>query len=231
MRIDAIILARGGSKGIPNKNIINFCGKPLLAWTILQSRATKLITDVWVSSDNQEILSIATKYGAKLIIRPEEISGDKDTSESAWLHALTEIEKNTEESIDYILAPQVTSPLREKEDFSLGIENIIKNKADSLLSVAEIEDHFIWEKDESEKFISVNYDYQDRKPRQQIKKRYLENGSFYITKPEILKSCNNRLGGKIAVHIMEQHKMFQIDNIEDVKLCSVVMQGYQLDKI
>ena len=231
MRIDAIILARGGSKVIPNKNIINFCGKPLLAWTILQSRATKLITDVWVSSDNQEILSIATKYGAKLIIRPEEISGDKDTSESAWLHALTEIEKNTEESIDYILAPQVTSPLREKEDFSLGIENIIKNKADSLLSVAEIEDHFIWEKDESEKFISVNYDYQDRKPRQQIKKRYLENGSFYITKPEILKSCNNRLGGKIAVHIMEQHKMFQIDNIEDVKLCSVVMQGYQLDKI
>jgi len=56
-----------------------------------------------------------------------------------------------------------------------------------LLSVAEVEDHFIWEKDESEKFISVNYDYLDRKPRQQIKKRYLENGSFYITKPEVLK--------------------------------------------
>ena len=231
MRIDAIILARGGSKGIPNKNIINFCGKPLLAWTILQSRATKLITDVWVSSDNQEILSIATKYGAKLIIRPEEISGDKDTSESAWLHALTEIEKNTEESIDYILAPQVTSPLREKEDFSLGIENIIKNKADSLLSVAEIEDHFIWEEDESEQLVSVNYNYKDRKPRQQIKKRYLENGSFYITRPDILKKGNNRLGGKIAVYIMEQYKMFQIDNIEDVKLCSVVMQGYNLDKI
>jgi CMP-N,N'-diacetyllegionaminic acid synthase len=231
MRIDAVILARGGSKGIPNKNIIDFCGKPLLAWTILQAHATKAITDVWVSSDSQQIINIAAKYGAKSVIRPENISGDKDTSESAWLHAINEIKKITEESNDYIITPQVTSPLRGKDDLALGIENIIKNEADSLLSVVEIEDHFIWEKDENKKLISVNYDYNDRKPRQQIKKRYLENGSFYITKPEILINYNNRLGGNIAIHIMEQYKMFQIDNIEDVKLCSVIMRGYQLDKI
>ncbi len=231
MRIDAIILARGGSKGILNKNIIDFCGKPLLAWTILQASAVNYVTDVWVSSDSKKILDIASKYGAKPILRPGAISGDRDTSESAWIHALNQIEVIVKRPADYVLLPQVTSPLRRDDDFTLGIEKIIKNKADSLLSVAEIEDHFIWEKDVFEKFISVNYDYQDRNLRQQIKTRYLENGSFYIVKPEILRKFNNRLGGKIATHIMGQYKAFQIDNIEDVRLCSVIMKGYNLDKI
>ena len=91
--IVAIIPARGGSKGILNKNIIDFCGKPLIAWTIEQCLYSKYISDVWVSSDSQEILNVAEKYGAKIISRPNGISGDLASSESAWKHAIETIQE------------------------------------------------------------------------------------------------------------------------------------------
>ena len=232
MRVSSIILARGGSKGIPKKNLLNFCGKPLLAWTVLQSLAADKVSDTWVSSDSQEILDIADQYGANSIKRPPEISGDTISSESAWLHAIEFIE-NQQKSvpIDYVLAPQVTSPLREATDFSNAITQIIVEKSDTLLSVGEIEDFFIWAKNEGENPVSVNYDYKKRKLRQQIENRYLENGSFYIFSPQFLKVNNNRLGGQMSLYEMERYKIFQIDNIEDVELTSVIMKGYRLDKI
>ena len=232
MRVTCIILARGGSKGIPKKNIINFCGKPLIAWTIIQALATKEVSDVWVSSDSQEILEISKQYGAKSIVRPDEISGDTESSESAWLHAINYIEgQEKARNIEYILAPQVTSPLRNSIDFSNAIKQILIEDSDSLLSVVEIEDFFIWK--ESGKNIpeSVNYDYSCRKPRQQIENRFLENGSFYIFKPQLLMDKNNRIGGKISLFKMDRFKMFQIDNYEDIKLSSVIMSGFGLDKI
>ena len=232
MRVSSIILARGGSKGIPKKNIINFCGKPLLAWTILQSLATDTVSDVWVSSDSQDILDIAEQYGAKSIKRPIEISGDMESSESAWLHAIEYIESlQNHGKIDYVLAPQVTSPLREVSDFSNSITQLLHEGADALLSVAEVEDFFIWKKNIGGNPESVNYDYHDRKPRQQIENRYLENGSFYIFKPDFLKKYNNRLGGKKSLYLMDRYKMFQIDNQEDIKLASVIMEGYGLDNL
>jgi len=72
----AIIPARGGSKGIPRKNLVDLCGKPLLAWSILQARAARRIDSVWLSSDDAEILSVAERYGARPIVRPALISGD-----------------------------------------------------------------------------------------------------------------------------------------------------------
>jgi len=232
MRISSIILARGGSKGIPKKNLIDFCGKPLLAWTILQSLATDEVSDVWVSSDSQEILDVAVQYGANPIKRPDDISGDTESSESAWLHAIDFIESlENSDDVDYVLAPQVTSPLRGRLDFSESIKQLLVDKSDTLLSVAEIEDFFIWKKDAENNPESVNYNYHDRKPRQQIENRYLENGSFYIFSPSFLRENINRLGGKISLYVMDRYKMFQIDNQEDVELSSVIMKGYGLDKI
>ena len=231
MRVSCIILARGGSKGIPKKNIIDFCGKPLIAWTILQALDAQEVTDVWVSSDSNEILEIAKYYGANTIVRPEKISGDAEPSESAWLHAIDFIGQQSEHSIDYVLAPQVTSPLRHAADFSDAISQIKADGADSLFSVAEIEDFFIWKESGKNSPESVNYDYSCRKPRQQIENRFLENGSFYIFKPQLLKDKNNRIGGKISLFKMDRFKMFQIDNYEDIKLSSVIMSGFGLDKI
>jgi CMP-N,N'-diacetyllegionaminic acid synthase len=109
MIVDTIVLARGGSKGIPRKNIIDFCGKPLLAWTIEQCIASKFVLDVWVSSDSYEILEVAESYNAKTLLRPDDISNDYSTSEAAWLHAVDHIEKNNR-SIDLVLAPQAYPP-------------------------------------------------------------------------------------------------------------------------
>jgi len=230
MRVSCIILARGGSKGIPKKNIIDFCGKPLIAWTILQASKAEGVSDIWVSSDSDEILKVAKQYGAKTIVRPKEISGDLDSSESAWLHAVNFIEQKSDCKIDYVLAPQVTSPIRHPKDFSDAIQQIRQEKSDSLLSVAEIEDFFIWKK-ECGHANSVNYNYKNRKPRQQIDKTYLENGSFYLFKPQLLRDENNRLGGDVSLFKMDRYKMFQIDNIEDIELSSVVMKGFGLDSL
>ena len=110
--IDAIILARGGSKGIPKKNLKLFCGKPLIAWTILQAKLSKKISNVYVSSDSSEILNISKKYGAKVIKRPSNISGDKAKSESAILHALKVLGSNQKGIV--MLEP--TAPLRSPKD-------------------------------------------------------------------------------------------------------------------
>jgi len=230
MRVSCIIIARGGSKGIPDKNIVKFCGKPLLAWSVLQAINCELVSDVWISSDSKKILEIGEYYGAEPIVRPAEIAGDTSTSEEAWIHAVNHINQTDGVSdIDYVLTPQVTSPLRESSDFSGAIRLIEKDSSDSLLSVAEIEDFFIWKTDEQGGSESVNYDFKNRKPRQQIDKRYLENGSFYLFKPELLLNNGNRLGGRISMFVMDRYKMFQIDNPEDIDLCKVMMRGYGLD--
>jgi CMP-N,N'-diacetyllegionaminic acid synthase len=226
--IVAIIPARGGSKGIPNKNTIDFCGKPLIVWTIQQCLSSKYISDVWVSSDSQEILNVSEKYGAKIIKRPGNISGDSASSESAWKHAIEMIQKDS--NIDLVFAPQVTSPLREVKDIDGAIEKMVDSNADSLLSTVEIEDFFIWKQGKEDAPESVNYDYKNRKPRQEIEKKYLENGSFYIFKPQLLKDSNNRLGGRVLLYKMDKYKMFQIDNDEDIELSTIIMKGFGLDK-
>jgi N-acylneuraminate cytidylyltransferase len=217
-KIIAIILARGGSKGIPKKNIINFVGKPLLAWSIEDVKHSSLIDAVYVSTDNEEIAGVAKKYGAKVIWRPKDISGDFSPSEEALKHALKEIHKKDFNRIDYVVFLQATSPLRDPEDIESAIKKIISKKADSLFSGAEIGDFLIWTR-EGNKLKSLNYDYKNRKRRQDFKEQFVENGSMYIFKPEILFKNNNRLGGKIIVSEMEFWKSFEIDNMEDLKFC------------
>lgn len=225
----AVIPARGGSKGIPRKNLITFCGKPLLVWSILQARACRAVHSVWVSSDDEEILNIAVQAGARPIMRPVEISGDEASSESAWLHALDVIESEGL-TVDRIVGMQATSPIRESSDISNALAQFERDGLDSMLSCCEIEDFFMWRYGSDGQPAGVNHDYRNRRRRQIIEKRYLENGSFYIFKPNILRTYNNRLGGKIGLFVMEKYKMFQIDNPQDLTLCEVIMRGYGLDK-
>tara|TARA_B110001450_G_scaffold252654_2_gene274810 strand:- start:125 stop:820 length:696 start_codon:yes stop_codon:yes gene_type:complete len=227
-KIIAIIPAREGSQGIKNKNIIDICGKPLIAWSILHANQAKEIDSVWVTSDGDDILDIAMQYGAKAIKRPKNLSSSTASSESAWIHAVNEVEKEIGE-VEAVIGMQPTSPIREAVDLSNAVNFFYENNFDSLLTVSEIEDYFIWEESNNGPK-ALNYNEGNRMPRQEIKKSFLENGSFYIFKPKLLKDLNNRLGGKIGMHIMDKHKMFQIDNYEDIKLCESVMRGYGLDK-
>ncbi|MBI1829465.1 MAG: acylneuraminate cytidylyltransferase family protein [Thaumarchaeota archaeon] len=221
-----MILARGGSKGIPNKNIVNFCGKPLLVWSIEQAKKTKGISSVWVSSDSDKILEIARQNGANTILRPESLAGDTSTGESGWLHGLDEIEKK--EKIDTVIALQATSPLRESTDMERALNDFGKGQYDSMFSCVELKDFFIWRKIPDGNYASFNYDYLNRKRRQDITEQFVENGSFYIFKPAILRNLQNRLGGKIGISRMEFWKMFEIDSMEDLELCEILMNHYLL---
>lgn len=222
----AIIPARGGSKGIPGKNTLLVAGKPLLAWSIEHALRSAMIDSVWVTSDSLEILDIANAHGAKTILRPAEISGDKSTSEEAWIHAVNEIKLSIE--VDLVVCMQPTSPVRGRNDLDEAIAKYHSEKFDSLLSVTQIEDYFEWRMGESGAE-SINYDYSNRKRRQDIEVKYLENGSFYIVSPELLFKNKNRLGGCVGFYEQEKYKMYQIDNIEDVALCEAILNGYGLN--
>lgn len=229
MKISAIILARGGSKGLPNKNILKFCGKPLISWTI-ENCFNAGINSVWVSSDSEAILEISENSGAQVLKRPGDLSNDNSTSEEAWLHAVNHIEALQNKTIDLVFAPQVTSPLRETKDITNAIKIIDEKKLDSLFSSSVVEDLFFWQKDGKGTLESVNYDWKNRKRRQEISKKFVENGSFYFFKPNILRSTNNRFGGKIGLVEMESWKMFEIDSYEDFKMCSALMNEFLIKK-
>ena len=220
----AVIAARGGSKGIPHKNLLDLCGKPLIAWTVEQARAARGVDVVAVSSDSDKILQAAEAAGAVGVRRLDDISGDLASSESAWLHALNAIDERMGR-FERIVALQATSPIREPDDIEKALATFDREQLDSLLSVCEVEDYFNWRIGASGPE-PINYDFRNRRMRQQIEKRYLENGSFYVLIPSLLREQNNRLGGKIGFHVMERHKMFQIDRPEDVKLCGAIMRSY-----
>lgn len=221
----AVIPARGGSSGIPKKNILNLCGKPLIGWSIEHARKARMIDSVWVSSDSSEILGIARRFGAEIIERPAELSNDNATSESAWLHALDVIEAQGIE-VDLIVAMQATSPLREPLDLDNALAKFKQEDLDSLFSCCEVEDFFVWKLQQDGRPSGVNHDYKNRQRRQNLEKRYLENGSFYVFTPHVLRTLNNRLGGRIGIYVMEKYKMFQIDNPQDIVLCEIIMRGY-----
>jgi len=217
-KIVSIILARGGSKGIPNKNIIDVGGKPLIVWSIEQSIGSNLVSETYVSSDSDEILNIATKYGAKPIKRPDELALDTSTSEDALEHALDIIGE-----VDLVVFLQPTSPLRCVEDINHAITMLVNNNYDSLFSAARLEDYCIWEEN-GFGLISVNFDYKNRERRQVKKPQYLENGSIYVFKPSVLSENNNRLGGKIGIYIMDFWKSYEIDKKGDIEICEFYLK-------
>lgn len=224
-RIVAIIPARGGSKGIPRKNLIELCGKPLVAWSVLQASGAAAIESVWVTSDSDEILEVSRAFGAKGVRRPAEIAGDDATSEAAWLHALDVIEREGG-PVDAIVGLQPTSPIREAGDLQGAVEHFREAGLDSLFSSCEIDDFFIWRREADGRLDGTNHDWRRRERRQQIERKYLENGSFYVFKTSLLRATNNRLGGRIGTFAMAKHKMFQIDAIGDIQLCEAIMRGY-----
>ena len=220
MKIVAIIPARGGSKGIPNKNVKNFYGKPLMTWTIEQALNSKLIQETYITSDSHQILSIADDIGVQTILRPKELSDDGASSESAILHALDSIKNQP----DLIVFLQVTSPLRKKDDIDCAIQKLFDDKADSLLSLCSSKE-FIWEKSDK-RYLPITYDMTNRCDHRNLKSIYYENGSIYIFKPEILKKYNNRLGGKISAYIMESWQKADIDDQDSFDYCLLQFKKY-----
>ena len=227
--IIAIIPARGGSKGIPRKNLIGFCGKPLIAWSIEQAKNSKYIEDVYVSSDDKEILEVSQRFGAKVIPRPKELAADTSSSEDALLHAISYVQDIDNKKNDGVVFLQSTSPIRTNEDIDNAITLFLDSNADSLFSAAMLEDFCVWGK-QAGTLKSITYDYKNRQRRQETEKYYLENGSIYIFKPEVLKKFQNRLGGKIVIYPMPMWQSYEIDTAEDIEICEYFMSKRNLKK-
>lgn len=126
-KVLCIIPARGGSRGIPKKNIIDFDSRPLLCWSIAQAQASKYIDKIVVSSDSEEILDVARNAGACTIKRPPGISGDHATTEDTLRHCLWHYD-----DYDIVVLLQATSPLREPKDIDKAIEKLVHSGCDSV---------------------------------------------------------------------------------------------------
>jgi N-acylneuraminate cytidylyltransferase len=209
----AIIPARGGSKGIPRKNVLPMGGKPLLAWTIEAARAARRVDRVIVSTDSAEIAAVARELGAEVLDRPAALSGDEASSESALLHALDHLRDFQGYEPDLVVFLQATSPLRHLDDVGAAIDTLEREGADSLFSACPAHG-FVWRLHEG-RLSSLTYDYRSRPRRQDIGEDLIENGSIYVFKPKILRECRNRLGGKVAVYRMDPFDSFQIDEPGD----------------
>jgi len=226
LKIIAIIPARGGSKGIPRKNVYLVAGKPLLAHSIEHALQTHAITRTIVSTDDDEIGTIASDYGAEVVWRPSDISGDSASSESALLHVLNHLQEVESYTPDLVVFLQATSPIRLKDDVKKAIEQFIIEDVDSMLSVNTFH-VFVWRKDFSG-VKALNYDSRYRPLRQNKPDDYIENGSFYIFKPWVLRQYNNRLGGKIALyHMQDMRSFFAVDEPGDIEIIEALMRHHQ----
>lgn len=225
-KVVAIILARGGSKGIPKKNILHFAGHPLVAWSILQAKIANNIDEVYVSSDSEEILKIANEYGAKTIKRPEEFATDSAKSEDAIIHALNVLD----DEYEIVIMLEPTAPLRNPEDLGNAVKMFRDKNWDSCFSGATLQDFLIWKKDKNGELISVNYDFKNQGPRQMREPDYVENGAIYMFKPKIMTEEKNRFGGKIGIFPNHFWQSFEIDEPDDWDFVELVFNKYLLQK-
>ena len=207
-KITAFIPARGGSKGIPEKNIKEFAGKPLVVHSIEYALNCSQIDEVVVSTDDDKIAKIARKAGAEIVKRPPELSTDQATTESAIHHFVNKFNNKP----DIIVLLQPTSPYRPKGSLENAITHFTENGFDSLLSITPTHRFFWRAKDDQTVF--AEYDYLNRPRRQDMKLddiRYVENGSLYIFTRKQFDKTENRLGGKIGYVEWPKEYSLEID--------------------
>jgi len=180
-RVLAIIPARGGSKGLPRKNIISLAGKPLIAWTIEASLRSKYITKTIVSSDDDEIKSVSFDYGAEVIDRPVNLATDEASSESVIKHAVDYLKCNGEE-FDIIILLQPTSPLRTTEHIDNAFKMMFDSQAESVISVCDFDNKVLktFLNDHNGYLTGIVNDEYPFMRRQDLPKVYMPNGAIYI---------------------------------------------------
>jgi N-acylneuraminate cytidylyltransferase len=219
-QILAIIPARGGSKGIPRKNIRLVAGKPLITHTIEQSLHSKLTDRTIVSTDSETIKSISEQYSAEVIERPKDLAGDTVSSELVIEHAINVLNEGGFNP-DIIVFLQCTSPLRRENDIDDAIKLLFNEGYDSVFSVTKNR-HFIWRGDKDH--LTALFDYKNRPRRQDRNPEYIENGSIYVFRREIFKTEKNRICGKRGIYVMPYEYSFEIDEPFDFWLCEQIIK-------
>lgn len=231
MEILAIIPARGGSKGIPQKNIKYVAGKPLIAWNILAAKQSKYITRILVSTDDAAIAAVSREYGADVLWRPVEISGDTATSESALLHAVQTLKDNEGYEPELMVFLQCTSPLTATEDIDTCIEKLIDNNADSATTVSDFH-YFLWKMTSDGTGDGINHDKRFRPRRQDREQQFIETGAVYVMRTRGFLENKHRFFGKIVLSEMPAERVHEIDEpvdllVAEVRLRQLIKQRQQ----
>lgn len=230
-----IVPARGGSKGLPKKNLMNLYGKPLVGWPIVTAKASKYVDEVIISTDNLEIAKIAENYGATVpFIRPAELATDKATTYTVIEHAL-EFLKKTGKSFDYIVLREPTSPLTETDDIDRALEMLTSKRAiaDSIVGVCKVEathpafDVVIKENGTIKPFMSRDFSQTGR--RQDLSDLYFFEGSLYISDTAVLLERKSFYHERTLPYIVPRYKSLEIDEQIDFIFAEATLNN--LDKI
>ena len=212
----AIIPARGGSKRLPKKNILNLAGKPLIAWSIEAGLNSKYIDKVIVTSDDDEILTISEKYGADTIKRPGKLASDTATTFDAIKHTVDNSEK-----YDYIVLLQATSPLRDEKHIDEAIELLESKNADAVVSVCEMDHSPLWSNtlDDSLSMKGFLRDEVLNKRSQDLERYYRLNGAIYICETnKLLEKKSFFLKDNVFAYEMDRKSSIDIDEELDFKM-------------
>jgi YrbI family 3-deoxy-D-manno-octulosonate 8-phosphate phosphatase len=218
----AVIPARGGSKGVPNKNVTPVAGVPLVVRAISACLAAKRVTDVVVSTDDDHIAEVAAAAGAKIVRRPDELANDTATSESALLHALDSCYPNGPEA-EVVMLVQCTSPFLTSAEIDTAASAILDGGFDSAFTA--VESHgFLWRIDESGSAYGVNHDQRGRPRRQDRPKEYLETGAAYAMRTEGFRTAKHRFFGTIKAIPTDPARVLEIDEPTDLARANLLAQ-------
>ena len=228
-KILAVILARGGSKSIKKKNIVNLEGHPLIAYTIHHAIKSKYIDKVVVSSDDDEIRSIAVQYGAEAFFkRPKHLAKDTSKSIDCIYDAVKRSEDKYNTKYDYVIELMCTNPLKSLIDINKVIKKQIKTNADSVISVMQLYDHhpIRIKKIVNEKIVDFCLKEKLESRRQDLKpKAYIRNGSIYCMRRDMVEK-KIRYGTKNSIaYIMPSERAINIDEPRDLIVAKVMMRA------
>ena len=222
MKAICVISARGGSKGLKNKNILNFFGKPLIAWTIMQAVKSRKFLGVFVSTDSKKIAKISEKYGAKIaFIRSKKLSGDYVSKFAVWKDALKKIESYLNTKIDYFVDLDCTNPLRFTRDIEKALNLLVRNKSsDAVISISQSRKNPYFNMVEKSNGLLKISKNKKKWPiaRQLSPKVYDVLANIYCLRRKFLKEKKSLFDGKIKGYEMNTFKSLDIDSKEDLEI-------------
>mgnify|MGYP001331194820 CR=1 FL=1 len=220
-RILAIVPARGGSKGIPRKNVREIGGKPLIAWTIEAAQKSKYIDHLVVSTEDHEIASVSRSYGAEVLLRPEELAQDDTPGIDVVLHAVEQLQ-----GYSYVVLLQPTSPLRMTEDIDQCLESLVSNGAPACVSLCEVDQppHWMYIVNEQNKLQPIVDNINQYYRRQEIPKTYALNGAIYVAETEWLFLKKSFLSEETLPFIMPRERSIDIDVPLDLEFVDFMLR-------
>ena len=224
----AIIPARGGSEGVPKKNITPLAGKPLLAWTVESAMRSDCLDRIIVSTDDPEIAAVAQSLGVEIpYMRPKELAQDVTPGILPILHAAEWLEMNEDYRADFILCLQPTSPLRTAEDIDAALNLVLQKNGDAIVSVTPVECHPYWMKQidktgHMHDFITLETPITRR---QDLPPLYSLNGALYLARWSILLELRTWYTDNTIAFVMPRERSLEIDSSWDLYLAELILKN------